>query len=255
MTTVTSEKNKMLAFGEKLRENPKSIWLSVPVLGAAILLGKLIGDKEMEAGGSGHLGLSFRLLYKHHWKQTKLLDIAYELFANAARIGVGNGQPSVRMAMGGIAMEKGDNKKALGNYFDGFNLAKKQKDLNQAAFLQSHMGIAQIKLDDLSSAKKNISEAMRRLSQALKKQPNSLYLQVWMSNSELGMSEWYLAAGDKKNAKVWAEKVAKRAKRWELKTREQDAKNLLKRITAACVVLIASQLKPLGLLFNRISVW
>lgn len=253
MATVTSEKNNMLAFGEKLRENPKTIWLSIPVFGTAILLGKLVGDKEMEAGGSGHLGLTFRLLYKHHWKQVKLLDIAYALFANAARIGTGNGQPSVRMAMGGVSMEKGEYKQALENYLEGFSLAKKQKDLNQAAFLQSHVGIAQIKLGELPAAKRNLENAMKILTKAITKNQLSLYLQVWMSNGELGMSEWYLAAADKKKAKDWAEKAAKRAKIWELKTREQDVANLLKRITLAGAALIITQLKPLGLLFGRVS--
>lgn len=212
----------MLAFGERLREDPKTIWFSVPVLGFAVLLGRLTGNKEREAGGSGHLGLAFRLLYKHHWKQPRLLDIAYSLFSNAARIGTGNGQPSVRMAMGGVMMEKGEYKQAYENFLEGFEIAKKQGDFNQAAFLRTHVGIAQMKLGSLGQAKKNLDEAMRTLRKALAKNKQSLYLQVWMSNAELGMSEWYLAVGDKRKARVWAGKVAKRAQKWELRTREQD---------------------------------
>jgi tetratricopeptide (TPR) repeat protein len=232
VATVTSEKNKMLAFGEKLRENPKTIWFSLLVLGFAVFWAKIIGDKEMEAGGSGHLGLSFRLLYKHHWKNSRLLDIAYTLFSNAARIGTGNGQPSVRMAMGGVSMEKGDYQRALENYQEGYILAKKMKDTNQAAFLQSHLGIAQIKLNQLPPSKKNLETAYETLTKALKKNLQSLYLHVWASNAEIGLSEWYLAAGDKKKAKVWADIVAKRADKYELKTRKLDAEKLLKRIIA-----------------------
>lgn len=245
----------MLAFGERLRENPRTIWLSIPVLAAAILLARMIRNKEMEAGASGHLGLTFRLLYKHHWRQPRLLDIAYALFSSAARTGAGSGQPSVRMAMGGVAMEKGNYSQALENYKEGFQLAKKMKDSNQAAFLRSHMGIAQIKLDQLPSAKKNLENAYRTLVKALKGNPKSLYLQVWASNAEIGMSEWFLAVGDKKRARIWAKKVAERADKYELKTRRLDAEKLLKRIVAAGIAVIATQLKHLGLLVNRISAW
>ena len=255
MATATSEKNRMLAFGEKLRENPTTIWFSILVLGSAILLAKLIGNKEWEAGGSEHLGLTFRLLYKHHWKQFKLLNIAYSLFANAAKIGAGNGQPSVRMAMGGVSMEKGDYKKASENYLEGFNLAKKQKDINQAAFLQSHMGIAQVKLGELVEARKNLENALAVLSKALVKDRNSLYLQVWISNAEMGMSEWYLAAGDKKRARIWADKAGSRARKYELKTRQQDVEKLIRKIAVAGISLIVTRFSHVGLLLNKVGVW
>lgn len=252
---VTSEKNKMLAAGESLRENPKTIWLSVPVLGGAIILAKLTGNKEAEAGGSGHLGLTFRLIYKHQWKQPLLLDVAYALFKNAARIGTGGGQPSVRMAMGGVALEKNDPETALEDYRQGYSLAKRLKDANQAAFLQSHMGMAETRLGDLASAKRDVETAVKTLYSALKKNPNSLYLQVWTSNAEIGMSEWYLATGDKKKAKLWAEKVQKRAESFELKTRKLDAEKLLKRIAAAGIALAVIPLRFVSPFLGKITVW
>src|SRR3989344_9424212 len=105
MTAQTSEPNKLLALGEKLRENPDTILLSIPVLGLGIILFSLTEDKENLAGAYGHLGLAFRLYHKHHWQSPVLLKIAYWLLSQSARINAGLGQPTVRMVMGGISSD------------------------------------------------------------------------------------------------------------------------------------------------------
>ena len=242
MTAQTSEPNKLLALGERLRENPDTILLSIPVLGLGIILFSLTEDKENLAGAYGHLGLAFRLYHKHHWQSPVLLKIAYWLLSQSARINAGLGQPTVRMVMGGISSDLGNYSQAQKDYELGIQMAKGLKDSWQAAFIASHLGRLETKTGNLVGAKKNLDDSLKILSAAVKKD-SSPRLHIWLSNTEIGLSEWFLAAGDKIQAKTWADKVSARAEKYDLKTRKLDAANLLAKISTPIVFVVSTGLK------------
>jgi tetratricopeptide (TPR) repeat protein len=237
MSTQTFEPNKLLALGEKLRENPQTILLSLPIFGWGILWFKLAGDKDGLAGAFGHLGLAFKLYYKHHWQNKSFLKISYHLLSEAAKQGTGNGQPSVRMVMGSIALDLGNNLQAKWDYELAIRMSRKIKDFNQTAFIMGHLGRVKTILGDFVGAKKDLDRGLKILSKTIKRD-KSPRLQIWISNLELAMSEWYLACGDKKKAKLWAIAVSRRSHKYDLKTRKLDANNLLSKISASIVPMI-----------------
>lgn len=219
MTTTLVEPNKLLALGESLRENPKTILLSIPVLGFGILWFGMIGNKYAQAGAFGHLGLAFRLYYKHHWQNKIFLRIAHKLLENAQS---GEGSPTVIMVMGGISAELGDKTQAKRDYEQAIKIALKIGDVPQAAFIESHLG--KLLLD-----KKHLDHAYKVLSKfAQNKREQRPH--IWLSNVELGYSEWYLAKLNKKMALYWANKTLTRANKYKLETRKLDVANLLKKI-------------------------
>lgn len=219
MTTTLVEPNKLLALGERLRENPKTILLSIPVLGFGIVWFGLIGDKFAQAGASGHLGLGFRLYYKHHWQNKIFLRIAYKLLENAME---GEGSPTVRMVMGGISAELGDKVQAQQDYELGIKMSLAIKDAPQAAFIESHLG--KLLLD-----KKHLDHAYKVLNKfaqnKLEQRPH-----IWLSNVELGYSEWYLSKLNKNLALIWANKAKNRADKYQLETRKLDVENMIRKI-------------------------
>ena len=237
MTAQTSEPNKLLALGEKLRENPDTILLSVPVLGLGIILFSLTGDKEALAGSYGHLGLTFRLYHKHHWQNPVFLKIAYWLLSQSALINTDMGQPTVRMVLGGISSDLGNYDQARKDYQLGIQMAKDLKDPWQGAFITSHLGRLETKTGNLVIAKKDLDDSLKILSAAVKKDSGPR-LHIWLSNVEIGLSEWFLATGDKTQAKLWANKVAARAEKHDLKTRKLDSIKLLEKISTTTIIAI-----------------
>ncbi len=232
MSKNAQEGNQLLSLGERVRENPHTILLSIPILGFAIVWLKLKGDREGQAGGYGHLGLTFKLLYKHHWKNEFLQTIAYDLFSKAADLSVGNGRPTILLKMAQISGELGDWKRAKDEVEQALLLAKQIGDDSQYAYLLAHLGRIKMMLNDMPGAKSDLEKSLKDLTDITKKE-STMRLQVWMSTPEMILSEWYLAVGDKKNAKLWAQKVIGRAEKYDLKTRKLDGQNLLKRISAS----------------------
>ncbi len=220
----------LLSLGESLRENPRTILLSIPILGFAIVWLTLTGNREGEAGGYGHLGLTFKLLYKHHWKKEFLQTIAYTLFSKAAELSTGEGRPTILLKMAQISGERGDWKRARDEIEQALELARQVGDEAQYSYLLAHLGRIKIMLNDMPGAKEDLEESLKDLTEITNKE-STMRLQVWMSTPEMILSEWYLAAGDKKNAKLWAEKVIARSEKYDLKTRKLDGQNLLKRIS------------------------
>lgn len=219
MATTLSEPNKLLALGEKLRENPRTILLAILILGFGILWFEIMGDKYAQAGAFGHLGLTFKLYYKHHWQNKIFLRIAYRLLESAME---GEGVPTVRMVMGGISEELGDKTQARLDYESGIEMALKNKDSPQAAFIESHLGKLLLDKRHLDNAYKILSKfAQNKLEQ----RPH-----IWLSNVELAYSEWYLAKLNKKMALYWANKTLTRANKYNLETRKLDVDNLFKKI-------------------------
>ncbi|KKU28582.1 MAG: hypothetical protein UX80_C0004G0012 [Candidatus Amesbacteria bacterium GW2011_GWA2_47_11b] len=238
MSKNIREQFKLLSLGEKLRENPKTIWLSVPAFLFSALWSTLVGNREELAGSFGHLGISWELIRKHHWKSGVFLDLALWSYQQAVKIGVGDGQPSVRLKIGSMYAEKGDLPRAKKYIEEGLALCRNIKDVPQGAFLLAHLGRIKTKLGDFAGAKKDLDKSLSIMEKILKKD-SSLRLHIWASTAEMGLAEWYLAAGDKKRAKLWAQKVATRATIHDLKTRALDAKDLLAKISAATTMFMA----------------
>jgi len=220
---------KFLSLGEQLRENPKTIWLSIPVLILGIMWYGIKGDKEGQTGGYGHLGLTFRLLHKHQGQSKLFLRISYWLFSQANHIGVGSGLPTVRLKMAQVVAQLGDLKQAKMDIESAIKLCQQTKDISQAAYITAHLGRIKIKLGDLAGAKRDLESSFRDLEKILKKR-STMHHQIWMSTAEMGLSEWYFASGDKKQALLWAQKAAARAQKQDLKTRMLDISNLIHEI-------------------------
>ncbi|KKU03009.1 MAG: hypothetical protein UX99_C0030G0005 [Candidatus Amesbacteria bacterium GW2011_GWB1_47_26] len=231
MSKNAQEGNRLLSLGERVRENPHTILLSIPILGFAIIWLKLVRDREGQAAGYGHLGLTFKLLYKHHWKNKLLQTIAYDLFSKAVDLATGDGRPTIILKMAQISGEQGNWKKAKDEVARALLLAKQIGDDSQYAYLLAHLGRIKIMLDDMPGAKSDLENSLKNLT-AITQKESTMRLQVWMSTPEMILSEWYLAASDNKNAKLWAQKVIDRAEKYDLKTRKLDGQNLLKRISS-----------------------
>lgn len=215
--------------GEKFRENPKTIFLSLPIFGIGLAWFSLTGQSEYLSGSFGHLGLTFKLLYKHHIKNKLLLKIAYWLFGRAYSVGAGDSAPTVKMKLGEIAFELDKKTEALNHLQYAVKLAKAENDLPQMAYAQVNLGRLQIQFHDLTSAQTNLTLALPILSEA-SRNSESHRLHIWACAAEIGMAEYHLALADKKAALVWANKAKRRAESYHLKTRFLDVKNLFRKL-------------------------
>jgi len=224
------EQFSLLAWGEIIRENPATIWFSIPILLFSAVWSWLSDNREQLAGSFGHLGIAFELINKYHWRHPLFLDLAYWSFRKARRTGVGDGQPTVSLKLGSIAEQRGDLAAAKAFIEEGIGMCRKLKDVPQRAFLTAHLGRVKTKLGDFAGAKADLESSLKTLTKSIKRE-STFRLQVWASTAEMGLAEWYLAAGDKKQAKTWADKVAARAAKHDLKTRNLDAAKLLSEIT------------------------
>ena len=224
------EKRRILLFGETIRENPRTILLSIPVFFFGFLFYSLIGDREGKAGSLGHCGITFKNYYRHHWKKKFLLEIAYFLINSSSKLATGEGKVSNFIHCGQIAFTLGKHPLAVSKFREAL---KEAEDINHKSIqgnIYNHMAIVELKKGKLNEARKYLDKAVDILEGAVKKKPDSLYLHVWFSGAELVMGEYFIKKGDKGSAKKWAIKAQKRVKKYNLKTRKQDVKNLLKRI-------------------------
>ena len=101
-------------------------------------------------------------------------------------------------------------------------MALKLRDAPQAAFIESHLGKLLLDIRHLDHAYKILSKFAKNKTE---QRPH-----IWLSNAELGYSEWYLSIGDRKRAVLWAKKAQTRAKRYGLETRKLDVENMIKKI-------------------------
>lgn len=213
---------RLLDLGESLRENPKTIYFSIPVLVISILWYWINKNSEGIAGGFGHLGITFMLLYKHRFQNKLLLRIAYRLFYRSSLYSISSSQPTVLLKMAQIKAEQGDLNQAKKDIESALKYCRQIKDLSQSAYIEAHLGRIKTKLGEFNSAKKNLDDSLR----VLKNFSN----QIWTSTAEIGLSEWYLSQNDKKKSLFWATKAKLRADKYSLKTRKLDVGRLLDKI-------------------------
>jgi len=133
----------------------------------------------------------------------------------------------------------------LGNYdlartrlIEALNEASKANKTYLKGFILGHLANVEIKLKKFRSAKSNLEKASRILTKAAKKEPKSLYIQIWLSGVELATGEYWFAKGDKKEAERWAEKAMIRANKYDLKVRKLDAKKLFKKLGVVTKVFV-----------------
>ena len=233
----SKEPKRILHLGESLRENSKTILLSIPVFTFGLCYYSMISDKEGLAGAYGHMGIAFKNYHKHFWKKRFLLEIAYYLFRKAAELGGGKDRPTVLLKCGQTALELGDKKSAEKNYNEAIAEAKRLKDKYQKAYVSAHLADL-IKEKDFEKAEGMLTNSHEVLNQAIDKNPEALYFQIWISFVELALGQLYLSKADKNSARVWAEKAHARVEKYDLKVRKLDVKKLLSKIESTARVFI-----------------
>jgi len=237
------EKKKILLLGETFRENPNTILLSIPIFLFGVLYYSLVSDKQGLAGSYGHMGISFKNFYKHFWQRKFLLKVSYSLFKKSSDYAeLGEGKVSSILHCGQVAVTLERYKLARKQFVKALLLAKELNRSDHAAYILGHMAKVEIETQDLGKAKEYLDRSLRILKRAVNKNPKSLYLQIWLSHSELMLGEYWLASGDRAKAKIWAEKARKRANKYNLKVRKLDVKKLVSKIGKATKVLVVAAL-------------
>ena len=245
--TKSQERRRILELGESLRENPGTILLSVPIFFFGYLFYSIIGDKEGVAGSLGHCGITFKNYYKHYWKQDFLLKIAYRLYDKSAQYATGEGKVSTIHHAGQVALELGDVELAEKRYKEALSEARRLKLVNIEAYVIDHMAQLEIERGNYELAKEYLDGAYNILSKAVKKEPKSMYLHIWLSSVEINTANYWLAVGDKNKARIWAKHAQKRADKYDLKMRKKDVKKIMDKLVSAGVALV---LPVYGVLFS-----
>lgn len=235
--TVSKETSKILRLGESLRENPRTILLSIPVFSFGYAWHTLLGNKEKQAGSLGHMGIAFKNYHQHYWQNPALLKIAHSLFRKTAALANRESKPTVLLMCGKTALELGDEEAARKDLEEGIKEAKRVKDDYQGAFVLGHLGSLFLKQKKLEEAKTALDRALKTLEKAVEEKPDSLYYQVWISYVELALAEYYLVADDKKQARQWLSRAEKRIEKYDLGVRRLEAQKLRKQIEVATVLV------------------
>ncbi|OGM26660.1 hypothetical protein A3D00_01000 [Candidatus Woesebacteria bacterium RIFCSPHIGHO2_02_FULL_38_9] len=225
------EQKRILLLGEKLRENPNTILLSIPVFMFGVIFYSLSGNKEGIAGSLGHCGIAFKNYHKHFWQKDFLLKIGFWLFNKSADYATGEGKVSTVLHAGQISLSLDNLNLARKKYEEALMVCKNQKvDTGIDGYIFVHLAVLDLKEKKLDKVKLNLDKALKILNIRLEENPKSLYLHIWMSLLELTMGEYYLTVGDKMLARAWAEKAQNRTEKYDLKVRKLDVKRLLSRI-------------------------
>ena len=224
------EERKILLKGESLRENPKTILLSIPVFGVGYIYYLLVGDKQGVAGALGHCGITFKNYYRHHWHKEFLLKISFTLFLKSTDYAKGEGRVSTLLHAAQSACDLGNLDEADELYNDALKEADAIEHTAIKGNIYSHMAANEMKRENFKKAKKYLDDSYNILLKAEKDKSKSMYIQVWISGTEMSYGWYHLTLGDKKCAKSWALKAKKRVNKYDLKTRKADVEKLFKKI-------------------------
>lgn len=224
------EERRILLLGETVKENPRTILLSIPIFFFGLLFYSLIGDGAGVAVSLGHCGISFKNYHRHYWQKDFLLKIAYFLFDKSSQYATGEGKVSDFLHCGKTALALGDSSLALKKYGEALKEARRIRHQSIAGNIYAHMAAVELERKSLSRAKEYLVRAHKILDKSIKEKPNSLYIHIWLSGAELISGEYCLAKGDKEVARVWAKKAESRAMKYNLKVRKLDANKLLEKI-------------------------
>ena len=224
------EQRNLLLWGESIRENPRTILLSIPIFLFGIFYYTLIKDDKGLAGSYGHLGIAFKNYHKHYWQQPFLLQIAYKLIDNASHKSQGEGLVSTILHCGQVAKDLQNYSLAEVKFKQALFQAHKLKQYVQLGYILSHLASVHVAQQRFDVAFRELNQSLKILQSGIKQKPTSLYYQIWLSHGELTMSEYYLAIRDYKQAKKYAQQALNRSQKHQLKFRQQEAHQLLNRI-------------------------
>lgn len=229
---ISPEKVNLLKWGEVVRENPKTILLSIPIFKLSLLLYFLKRDRGGMAASFGHLGIVFKNYYKHSYQKRFFLRLALFCFKKSARLAVGPGRPTVLLKCAETAEQLGDPSDAEKYFDEAIREAKTYNDLEQLAYVQAGYSRFKITLGLKDEAKILIEESENVLRNMVRKFPDSLYLHIWFTQSLIVMGEYFLAVGDKKSALKFGVEALEHSQKYDLRFRIHDAQILLDKIRA-----------------------
>lgn len=223
---------KLLIFGEKVRENPRTILLSIPIFIFALIYYWITGYREGVAGSLGHMGIAFTNFYKHNWQQNFLLRIGYFLFGKSTEFATGEGKVSAILHCGQAAILLKDFELARRKSLEALREVKKENvKTGIEGYIYGHyLGKIELETENVGKARGHVERGLKILKEKSKRSRGSLYLQVWLSGTELTMAEYWLAKKDEEASRIWAERAKARADKYNLKVRKLDAKKLFTRI-------------------------
>lgn len=242
----THETSKFLSFGEKLRENPKTILLSIPVFLFSAPVFLVSGDKEKLSGSFGHLGLTFKLYYDHRLKLKLFLNLAGLCFKISTKFAPLKQKPAVLLQLGLVLTEMEKFKKAEAVFNRAAEIAQRVKDFPLLGFVFSKRGKFYLKQKKMDLAWADFQKALDLIEAGIKKRKSSFYYQIWLSGLEVDLSNFWIISGKKDEALKWAQKAEARAKEFDLKTRKTEIEKLIKSLKIVPVFL-------LGAIFNYLS--
>ncbi len=122
---------------------------------------------------------------------------------------------------------QGKNLEASKLYKEAYDLAIKFNDLNHAAFIQGDLARVKLILGETESAKRELDKSYHVLKSAIDKDPENLFLQIWISNTELGLIEYYQLQDQRQEIEDLRKQVLERAEKFNLKSRKIELKKLL----------------------------
>lgn len=224
-----AKKEQLLLFGEKLRENPRTFWFSVPIFLICLLVYFLLKDKKALAHTFEQLGIVPQNTYRHWYKNSHLLTMANFLFKKASQLAPEEDKPAYLLKYGQTLSQLGQFRKSLLVFNKALKICKKYNQQPMLGYILSHKGHTLMEYGFEKEAFKDLKESIRLLEQALKEK-SFVYHQIWLSGAELSMAEWYLKSKKKHEALKWAKKAEKRAKENNLKIRILDSKKVLEEI-------------------------
>ena len=152
------------------------------------------------------------------------------LINSSSKLATGEGKVSNFIHCGQISLTLGKHPLAMRKFKEALKEAKDTNHKSIQGNIYSHMAIVELKRGKLNKTRKYLDKAVDILEGAVRKKPDSLYLHVWFSGAELTMGEYWLAAGDRKKALLWAKKARRRVNKYDLKVRKLDAENLISKI-------------------------
>jgi len=91
--------SKLLVWGEKIRENLRALWLSVPFFVLGICLFSLTGDRDNLSRAWGHLGIVFKNAYRHKSPRRAYLKSALFSFKKALGNATAGDSVGIRMTI------------------------------------------------------------------------------------------------------------------------------------------------------------
>ncbi len=226
----THEASRLLSFGERVRENPKTTLFSVPIFLVGCFWFTIKNNREKFAGSFGHMGITFKNYYKHNLKLKLFLKLAIGCFRICERHTPLKDRPTVLLKLGQSYIELGRDEIGEDIFNKAVKVTKDMFDNPQLGYVLSHRGRLYLSQGKMDKAWSDFEKALRFINKGIKNNKDSMYYHIWLSGLELDIAEFMIKSGRENEAIDWAKKAQKRAKKYGLSTRVIDARKCLERI-------------------------